>query len=96
MVIEALAEVSRIEKNHEYALNEDGSKNWDKKVEYFETTLTIMDNSKGTEGSVTVRGRLAFGQIYKISVDLSHPTQIIETRGDIALPNGQNTVKSWP
>jgi hypothetical protein len=89
----AHVEVVKVSKKSDYVINDDGTPNWTKKVEYFETVLNILDNKLGIHGNVIVKGKFDFGQIFKISVDFSSPIQVAESKDDIQL---SDTSKQWP
>jgi hypothetical protein len=96
MKLEILAEVTKISREHDYDRKPNGESDWAKPVSFYETVLTVMDNKEGIRGTLLVRGKFDFGQIFRISVDMGTSLQVVESKDEIVLSHDQNTLKRWP
>jgi hypothetical protein len=77
MNIVAFARVSNIAEKYEHGKDAKGRTDYDTKLYYFESTLEILENTKGVEGHVTVRENLQFGKFYRVAVNTENPVDVI-------------------
>ena len=79
MKIKLLTNVTRIQIRNEYPTKPDGSTDYaSKKIAFYESRLTILDNLSHVEGEITMREKLEFGVLYEIFVSTDHGVQTAE------------------
>jgi len=78
MIVVAFANVTNISLKKENPKDAKGNTDWEKTVEYYESTLSILDNNKGIEGRVHVREKLDFGKFYRIMVNTDDGVDVVK------------------
>ena len=85
MNVKLKVQATEITMKNEYGKKPNGLTDYDNKIVYYQTALTVLDNPLNIVGHLIVREKHEIGSIHEISVNTDSPQQVIEIEGVAAL-----------
>lgn len=74
-------QVTEVALKSDYAKKPNGLTDYDRKIEYFDSTLSVLDNAQHIRGTLILRERLEIGSIHELIIDTDSPEQVVEMAG---------------